>query len=160
MKTIFAACFIGLLPAMAVAQTFAPPDDTNKPKPFQPVLAAQHAGLGRIGVRIVFDKVTGLPVIAGLTKGGPAVDFGFRVGDIIIKIDKNLTSSLSEDEIHLALRGQPGTGVELTVQRDDNPKFIVRSVERRILPEDAEEMINPPMSEVAKNEPIGSSNND
>jgi hypothetical protein len=48
----------------------------------------------------------------------------------------------------------------LTVQRDDNPKFIVRSVERRILPEDAEEMINPPMSEVAKNEPIGSSNND
>ncbi|HUB65924.1 MAG TPA: PDZ domain-containing protein [Candidatus Methylacidiphilales bacterium] len=155
MKTIFAACFIGLLPAMAVAQTYTPPDDTNKPKPFQPVLAEQHTGLGRIGVRLVFDKVTGLPVIAGLTKGGPAVDYGFRVGDIIIKIDKNLTSSLSEDEIHLALRGQPGTGVELTIQRDDDPKYIVRAVERRILPEDAEEMVNPPMSEVAKNGPVG-----
>ena len=150
MKTILAACFIGLLPALALAQTVAPPDDSSKPKPFQPVLPEQHSGLGRIGVRLVFDKDTGLPQIAGLTRGGPAVDFGLRVGDVIIKIDKNLTSSLSQDEVHLALRGQPGTGVELTVQRDDDPKLVVRAVERRILPDDAEEMVNPPMSEVAK----------
>jgi C-terminal processing protease CtpA/Prc len=150
MKTILAACLIGLLPSLAIGQTLAPPDDSSKPKPFLPVLPAQHNGLGRIGVRIVFDKSTGLPYIAGLTKGGPAVDFGFRVGDVIMKIDKNLTSTLSEDEVHLALRGQPGTGVELTIMRDDDPKFVVRAVARRILPDDAEEMINPPMSEVAK----------
>jgi carboxyl-terminal processing protease len=151
MKTILAACLIGLLPSLALAQTSMPPDDSTKPKPFQPIMPQQHAGLGRIGVRLVFDKDTGLPSIAGLTRGGPAVDYGLRVGDVIIKIDKNLTTSLSEDEVHLALRGQPGTGVELTIQRDDDPKFVVRAVERRILPDDAGEMINPPMSEVAKN---------
>jgi len=150
MKLILAACLIGLLPAVAFAQTLAPADDSSKPKPFQPVLLQQHSGLGRIGVRLVFDKVTGVPSIAGLTKGGPAVDYGFRVGDVIIKIDKNLTTSLTEEDVHLALRGQPGTGVELTVMRDDDPKFLVRAVERRILPDDAEEMINPPLSEVAK----------
>ncbi|MCE0497944.1 MAG: PDZ domain-containing protein [Methylacidiphilales bacterium] len=150
MKTILAACLIGLLPAMALAQTIAPPDDSSKPKPFQPVLPQQHSGLGRIGVRIAFDKDTSLPYIAGLTKGGPAVDYGFRVGDVIMKIDKNLTTTLTEDEVHLALRGQPGTGVELTIMRDDDPKFVVRAVERRILSDDAEEMINPPLSEVAK----------
>ena len=150
MKTILAACLIGLLPTLAFAQTLAPADDSSKPKPFQPVLPRQHSGLGRIGVRLVFDKVTGVPSIAGLTKGGPAVDFGLRVGDVIIKIDKNKTTTLSEDEVHLALRGQPGTGVELTIMRDDDPKFLVRAVERRILSDDAEEMINPPMSGVAK----------
>ena len=150
MKTILAACLIGLLPTLAFAQTLAPADDSSKPKPFQPVLPRQHSGLGRIGVRLAFDKDTGLPSIAGLTKGGPAVDFGLRVGDVIIKIDKNKTTTLSEDEVHLALRGQPGTGVELTIMRDDDPKFLVRAVERRILSDDAEEMINPPMSGVAK----------
>jgi carboxyl-terminal processing protease len=150
MKTLLAACFIGLLPALTLAQTAPVPDDSTKPKPFQPVLPEEHSGLGRIGVRLVFDKDTGLPQIAGLTQGGPAVDYGFRVGDVIIKIDKNLTTSLSQEEVHLALRGQPGTGVELTIQRDDDPKFIVRSIERRILSDDAVEMVNPPMSEVAK----------
>jgi len=72
------------------------------------------------------------------------------VGDVIIKIDKNYTNTLSQDEVSLALHGRPGTGVELTIQRDDNPKLIVRAVERRILPAGAEDMVAPPMSEVAK----------
>ncbi len=154
MKLFLVACLTGLVPALALAQS-APPatDDTPKPKPFQSVLAKDHDGLGRIGVRLEFDKVTGLPHIAGLTRGGPAADFGFRVGDVIIKIDKNLTTSLTQDEVSLALHGQPGTGVELTIQRDDETRLIVRSVERRVLLADQEELIQPPVSAVAKDYP-------
>ena len=133
MKSIYSLCFVVLLPVAALAQTTPPPDNSNKPKPTVPVLAKDHAGWGRVGIRLTFDKVTGIPTIAGLTKGGPASDFGFKVGDVIIKIDKNYTSTLTEDEVKLALHGQPGTGVELTVQRGDNPLFIVRAIERRVL---------------------------
>lgn len=150
MKKILLACLIGCLPAVAHAQVPGSTDTPEKPAPFQPVLAKDHEGLGRIGVQLAFDKVTGLPHIAALTRGGPAVDFGLRVGDVLIKIDKNYTNSLTPDEVSLALHGQPGTGVELTIQRDDDPRYVVRAVERRILTADREPMTMPPMSGVAK----------
>lgn len=150
MKPLRAACLLALIPALAFAQTTPPPDTSTKEQPFEPVLAQNHTGLGRIGVRLTFDKATGLPMISALTRGGPAVDYGFRVGDVIIKIDKNYTSTLTEDEVSLALHGEPGTGVELTVQRDDNPKYLVRAVERRVLSATKEDMTQPPMSGVAR----------
>lgn len=148
MKMFLAVCLTAFLPALASAQAVS--DEATKPAPFEPIVAKDHVGFGRIGVRLAFDKATGLPRIVALTRGGPAADFGFRVGDVIIRIDKNLTTSLTQDEVSLALHGEPGTGVELTVQRDDDPNLIIRAVERRVLLADQEEMIKPPMSEVAK----------
>jgi len=151
MKPLLSLCLVAFFPVAAFAQAAPPATDAPaKPPPFQPIVASQHSGMGRIGVRLAFDKATGLPSIAGMTRGGPAADFGLRVGDVIIKIDKNYTNTLSEDEIRLALHGDPGTGVELTIQRDDDPLFVVRAVERRILFDDMEEMTSPPMSEVAR----------
>src|SRR5260221_6914694 len=138
MKSLHAACLIAFLPTLAFAQMAPPPDNSVKLQPFEPVLAQDHTGLGRIGVRITYDKLTVLPQIAAMTQGGPAADFGFRVGDVIIKIDKNFTNTLTQDEISLALHGEPGTGVQLTIQRDDDPKLLVRSVERRVLPAGSE----------------------
>jgi C-terminal processing protease CtpA/Prc len=124
------------LPALALAQV-----PTDKPKPFLPVVPQAHSGLGRIGVRLAFAKDTGMPQIVGLTRGGPASDAGFLIGDVIVKIDKNYTNTLTQDEVKLALHGEPSTGVELTVQRGDDPKYIVRAVERRILYADTEEVV-------------------
>jgi C-terminal processing protease CtpA/Prc len=148
MKPLLSFCLVAFFPVLAFAQATAPADTPAKPQPFEPIVAAAHSGLGRIGVRLVFDKATGLPTIAGITRGSPALDYGLRVGDVIIKIDKNYTNSLSEDEARLALHGDPGTGVELTIQRDDDPKFVVRAVERRILFDDMEELTQPPVSGV------------
>ena len=150
MKFIACAAFLVLVTSGLRAQmpTTPPPDDKNKPKPFAPIVASQHAGAGRIGVRLVFEK-DGTCLIGGLVRGGPAEDVGFRVGDTIIKIDKNDVSTLTPAEARLALHGRPGTGVELTVMRDDNPRYIVRSAERRVLPHDVEEMAQPPVSESA-----------
>ena len=150
MKLFLAACLTAFLPAVAFAQATPPPDASAKPAPFRPLVAKEHEGLGRIGVRLAFDKATGLPRITALTRGGPAADFGLRAGDVIIRIDKNYCATLSQDEISLALHGQPGSGVELTIQRDDDPHYIIRAVERRIIHADQEDIAQPPRSEVGE----------
>ena len=150
MKLFLAVCLTGLLPATILAQATPPVDATAKPAPFQPLVAKEHQGLGRIGVRLAFDKVSGLPSIIALTRGGPAADFGLRAGDVIIRIDKNYVTTLTQDEVSLALHGEPGTGVELTIQRDDDPHYIIRAVERRILRADQEDIAQPPRSEVGE----------
>ena len=150
MKLLLTVCLTGILPAVALAQATPPPDTATKAAPFEPLVAKEHQGLGRIGVRLAFDKETGLPRIIALTRGGPAADFGFRAGDVIIRIDKNYTNTLTQEEISLALHGEPGTGVELTIQRDDDPHYIIRSVERRFLRADQEDIAQPPRSEVGE----------
>ena len=150
MKLLLTVCLAGFLPAAAFAQATPPPDATSKPAPFQPLVAKEHQGLGRIGVRLAFDKDTGLPRIIALTRGGPAADFGLRAGDVIIRIDKNYTDTLSQEEVSLALHGEPGTGVELTICRDDDPHYIIRAVARRVLRPDQEDIAQPPRSEVGE----------
>ncbi len=151
MKLLLSICLTAALPAVALAQATPPPDLVpSKTPPFQPLVAREHMGLGRIGVRLVFDKDSGLPHISHLTRGGPAADFGLRAGDVIIRIDKNYTATLSQEEVSLALHGEPGTGVELTVQRDDDPHYIIVAVERRILRADQEDIAQPPRSEVGE----------
>ena len=150
MKFLLVALLAGLSTLGVMAQSATPPDEKAKPKPFEPINPRAHEGAGRIGVRLVFSK-DGTCVIGGLVRGGPAADVGFRVGDTIIKIGKNYVNSLTQDEARLALHGRPGVGVELTVQRGDNPRFIVRAVERRILSSDAEEMTQPPVAEERPN---------
>jgi C-terminal processing protease CtpA/Prc len=150
MKSLSTASLLVLLPALAFAQPSATPDATTKIAPFQPIIASQHQGLGRIGVRLEYDKTTGLPHIVALTRGGPAADFGLRAGDVIIRIDKNYTTTLTHDEVSLALHGEPGTGVELTIQRDDDPHYLIRAIERRILRADQEDIAQPPRSEVGE----------
>jgi C-terminal processing protease CtpA/Prc len=152
MKLLLPICLAIALPTVALAQATPPPDLTasSKPAPFQPLVARDHMGLGRIGVRLAFDKDSGLPRIIALTRGGPAEDFGLRAGDIILRIDKNYTSTLTQEEVSLALHGQPGTGVELTIQRDDDPHYIIRAVSRRILRADQEDIAQPPRSEVGE----------
>lgn len=150
MKSLAAACIIILLPSLALAQPMPstpPPDDSAKPKPIVPVLAREHMGPGRIGVRLAFQKDTGLPQIVGMVRGGPAADYGFQIGDVIVKIDKNFANSLSQDEIKLALHGEPGTGVELTVQRGDDPRLVVKAIQRRILPANSEDIVTPALVE-------------
>ena len=61
--------------------------------------------------------------------------------------------------LHTSPLAQPGTGDgggmnvyvrELTIQRDDDPRYIIRAVERRILRADQEDIAQPPRSEVGE----------
>ena len=150
MKLFLAACFTAFLPAVAFAQATPPVDASAKAAPFRPLVAKEHEGLGRIGVRLAFDKVTGLPRITALTRGGPAADFGLRAGDVIIRIDKNYLHDADAGRNQPRAAWPAGHGVELTIQRDDDPHYIIRAVERRILHADQEDIAQPPRSEVGE----------
>ena len=78
MKFTVCIAFLVLMTVGARAQmpTTPPPDAKDKPKPFAPIIASQHSGPGRIGVRLVFQK-DGTCVIGGLVRGGPAFDARF-----------------------------------------------------------------------------------
>ncbi len=110
---------------------------SNKPVPVDPFVAADHEGTGRLGMRIGFLPVTGLPYIVAITQGGPAMDYGFRVGDVIIRIGKNDPLSLTPEQVKLSLHGVPGSSIELTIQRNDEPHPRAIAVQRRELPPDA-----------------------
>ena len=109
---------------------------SGKPTPVVPFVAADHTGNGRLGMRIGFLN-NGLPFIAAITQGGPAMDYGFKVGDIILRVGKNDPLSLTPEEVRLSLHGEPGSSIELTIQRNDETHPRVLAVQRRELPSDA-----------------------
>lgn len=119
-------------------QSLPPP----KPPMIEPFHPEAHTGSGRLGMRIEFLK-NGLPIITALTQGGPAMDFGLRVGDVILRIGKNDPLSLTKDQVKLSLHGDPGSSVELSIERNDCVKPLLIAIKRRELPTDSVDT-NPP----------------
>ena len=103
---------------------FFGPDEA---KSFEDQIAGNFGGVGmEVGIK---NKL--LTVIAPL-KDTPAYRAGIKPGDIILKIDKTVTSNLSIEEAIKLMRGDKGTTVTLTTFRegDKNPRevAIVRDI--------------------------------
>ncbi len=97
---------------------FFPPEEA---KAFSEEIAGNFSGVGmEVGIK---NKI--LTVIAPL-KGTPAEKAGIKTGDQILKIDKTVTSGLSNDEAVKLIRGEKGTAVVLTIFREGlkEPKEI------------------------------------
>ncbi len=56
--------------------------------------------------------------------GTPAARAGVREGDVIIKVDGELTKDLGLDETAQQIRGPVGTEVTITIRRDGEPKLL------------------------------------
>jgi carboxyl-terminal processing protease len=75
----------------------------------------QGGKFGGIGVEI--EVMNGNPVITSVTQSQPADKSGLNVGDIIKTIDGQSTKDRKKDEVEKYLVGQPGSSVDLTVER-------------------------------------------
>jgi carboxyl-terminal processing protease len=75
----------------------------------------QGGKFGGIGVEI--EVMNGNPVIISVTQSQPADKSGLNVGDIIRTIDGQSTKDRKKDEVEKYLVGQPGSSVELTIER-------------------------------------------
>lgn len=88
----------------------------------------QFGGLG-IVISIKEDKLTVISPI----EDTPAYKIGIQAGDVIIKIDGKSTKGITLDKSVSKLRGDKGTKVTITVQREDEKEPIDFTIIRDII---------------------------
>ena len=79
-------------------------------------LEAQQRGEAGIGVTLAVGAQRGPPIVREVIAGSPAASGGVRLGDTILAVDGNPTSSMTLNESTQAIRGQNGSRVALTVR--------------------------------------------
>ncbi len=100
--------------------------DPNQNKAIESEIAGSYEG---VGIEIGFDKDNRMVVIAPL-KDTPADKAGVLPGDIILKIGDKDTFGMTLPQAVDLIRGQAGTNVNLTFQRANVEKPIVRDIQR------------------------------
>ena len=73
---------------------------------------------GGIGVGIQLDKTSGLITFTTIYPKNPGEEAGFKVGDIVYKVNGEDVSGQDLDTVVSKIRGEIGTQVEITVVRD------------------------------------------
>ena len=97
-------------------------------KSFEEDIAGNFSGVGmEVGIK---DKV--LIVIAPL-KNTPAERAGIKAGDKILKIDKTITDGLTVEKAVKLIRGEGGTEVILTIEREGEKERIEVKIIRDII---------------------------
>lgn len=87
--------------------------------------SAQYAG---VGLRV--DPRDGWPTVTAPIQGSPAHRSGIRAGDRITEIDGESAKGWTAEETASALRGEPGSIVQVTVERPGQPGPIVYRLTR------------------------------
>lgn len=76
----------------------------------------EYAG---IGIQIMGDYATGLCTISRVFLDSPALDAGLRKGDVLTRVeDIDVVTATLQDAVNI-MRGEPGTPVNVQVQRGD-----------------------------------------
>jgi carboxyl-terminal processing protease len=89
--------------------------DENKKEDFDLITNGKYGGVG-ISIGIRADKVTIVEVLDGYS----AQKQGIRVGDVLIQAGGSKITPENADDISLLVKGNPGTMVNLKVQRNGN----------------------------------------
>lgn len=104
---------------------FMPPEEAEL---FESDIAGEFGGIGmEVGMRD--DVVT---VIAPLPNT-PAERAGIRTGDVLVRIDGVSADSMNVDEAVLAIRGEPGTEVKLTLFREGETELLELTLTREVI---------------------------
>ena len=83
------------------------------------ITRGRYAGVG-LNVGIRNDKIT----VVSPVEGASGYLQGVRAGDIILRIGGTSTVGLTLADLRVLLRGEPGTAVEITVEREGAPAPI------------------------------------
>ncbi len=88
----------------------------------------QYGGIGAL-VQSRDSKI----VISEPYEGFPAHKSGLKAGDVIIKVNNQSVEDKTSEEVSELLKGQPGTTVEVVVNRPVEPDFIEVTIEREVV---------------------------
>jgi len=101
------------------------------PKEYKELQVDTRGKFGGLGIQIgLRDKW--LTVISPI-EGTPAYRMGIQAGDRIIKIEGKSTKGITTEEAVAKLRGEPGTKVTITIQREGEPKPFDITIVRDII---------------------------
>ncbi|NUM88137.1 MAG: S41 family peptidase [Bdellovibrionales bacterium] len=101
----------GMLEALDPHSNFLPPDIYKQ-------LKSDTSGkFGGVGVEVWVPK-DGVLTVVNPMEDTPAWRAGIKSGDRIIKIDGTSTKGMSMVEVNSRMRGEPGSKIHITVQRD------------------------------------------
>jgi len=104
---------------------FLPPDDSEI---FEENISGNFGGVGmEIGIR------KGILTVISPLKNTPAERAGILSGDQILKVDDTPTFELSIDKAVKLIRGEVGTPVAMTIQREGEEEFLEITVIRDII---------------------------
>jgi carboxyl-terminal processing protease len=113
-------------------------------------LVEQEVLKGRVvGVGIVLDQRSSAPRVISVVDGSPAARAGLRAGDIIASVDDVETARLPLGELADLVRGEPGTPVNLGIERAGSEERKVVSVVREVVEVDPVSWAMAPGSDVA-----------
>ncbi|MCQ2251915.1 MAG: S41 family peptidase [Bacteroidales bacterium] len=70
------------------------------------------------GIGIAMENVNNSYIIGDIDKDSPADKAGLRIGDKLLVINGKETANKTYDELELVMKGQPGTNVNITAERN------------------------------------------
>ena len=93
-----------------------------------PVEFAKNRFTGGVGLMLRLEQGSGLPVVQGVGVGSPAEAAGLHVGDVILEVNGQATTSHSLRQVVDTFRGFVGGSVDVTVRRAGvtNLAFVIR----------------------------------
>ena len=91
----------------------------STPEQYAQLWADDEGEYAGIGIQIMGDYITGLCTISRVFLDSPAFDAGLRKGDILTRVeDVDVVVTTLQDAVNI-MRGEPGTPVNVQVQRGD-----------------------------------------
>ncbi|MEA3489113.1 MAG: S41 family peptidase [Candidatus Omnitrophota bacterium] len=101
------------------------------PESFRELTEETKGEFGGIGIEIGIRD--GILTVISPIEGTPAFEAGIQTDDKIVKIDDEVTQDMSLDDAVKRLRGEPGTGVKITVIREDVDKMLDFKLKRTVI---------------------------
>jgi len=102
-----------------------------KPEDYKELLVETEGKFGGLGIEITIRD--GLLTVVSPLEDTPAFKAGLRAGDIIVKINGEITKGITLNEAVKKLRGQPGTQVKLTILKEKTKQIQEVTITRDII---------------------------
>lgn len=115
----------GLLTALDPYSQFLTPDE------YKELLVETEGEFGGVGIEITLRE--GLLTVVSPIDGTPAYRAGVKAGDIIVKINGEITKGITLEGAVKKLRGKPGTKVKITVLREEERQLQDIEITRDII---------------------------
>lgn len=124
-KTLMNDAINGMLMRLDPHSLFLDKDELNT---LETSISGEFVG---IGVELTTER--GVLRVISPIEGSPAQKAGIKPGDVIFKVNNQLTQDMSVNEAIKKIKGKPDTPVKITILRKDETKPIVLNMIREVV---------------------------